>query len=57
LLKSRCGTAASGDENRRTKARNRKFPVFFPVTREFVLETGSLVTASTTIVPQGFLSF
>jgi hypothetical protein len=27
--------------------RVRKFPVFFPVSREFLAETGSLVTAST----------
>jgi len=34
--------------NRSEKLDFAKFPVYFPVTREFVAETGSTVTASAT---------
>lgn len=38
-------------------ARNRKFPVLFPVSRDLGAETGSIATASATMFSLNFLTF
>ena len=49
LTKSRCGTAAFRTETASKSREIAKYPVNFPVTRELPMETGSYLTAHTTI--------
>ena len=49
FARSRCGTAAFGQEIASKTAEISKFPVNYPVSRESSMETGSYLTAHTTI--------
>jgi hypothetical protein len=49
LLGSGCGTGAFGSEIASKSLEIAKFPVNFPVSRELQVETGSYLTAHTTI--------
>jgi hypothetical protein len=47
-VKNRCGTAASLMQNCLYGLKIAKFPVKFPDNREYLVETGSYLTAHTT---------
>ena len=49
FARSHCGTPAFGQETSSKRAKIEKFPVNYPVSRESLVETGSYLTAHTTI--------